>query len=251
MTVSLTSAHRWRISTRTRGEVLAATAGSEDCQFLVLRSSGDQSLSELESWLGDLLGVAADGMRTDQNPRPIPRLLHHALTGLLFSHREVWNSGPPGSTLSLAFVRAGEEVAFGWVGECAPMVWIDDRPADVEWVRVRDHGGREAFALGAKAGSRVRVSLDWLPAGAASGTSGVEVEAVWGAAAEPGPRMAEEEPEAAPAKLPDDYSDMTIADINERVGNWSAEQVDAALEYEKAHAKRKGALAALEARKES
>ena len=198
MVVSVTSTQQWRISTRTRGEVLAATAGSEDCQFLVLRSSGEQSLSELESWLGDLLGVAADGMRTDQNPRPIPRLLHHALTGLLFSHREVWNSGPPGSTLSLAFVRAGEEVAFGWVGECAPMVWIDDRPADVEWVRVRDHGGREAFALGAKAGSRVRVSLDWLPAGAASGTSGVEVEAVWGAAAEPRPRMAEEEPEAAP-----------------------------------------------------
>ena len=39
---------------------------------------------------------------------------------------------------------------------------------------------------------------------------------------------------------------MTIADINEKSGRWSAEQVEAALEYERAHAKRKGALAALE-----
>jgi large subunit ribosomal protein L21 len=62
-----------------------------------------------------------------------------------------------------------------------------------------------------------------------------------------------EEPEAAaaPAKLPRGYADMTIADINEKVGGWSAEQIDAALEYERAHAKRKGALAALEARKDS
>ena len=44
---------------------------------------------------------------------------------------------------------------------------------------------------------------------------------------------------------------MTIADINEQVAGWSAEQVDAALEYERAHANRKGALAALEARKDS
>jgi large subunit ribosomal protein L21 len=54
----------------------------------------------------------------------------------------------------------------------------------------------------------------------------------------------------APAKLPRGYADMTVADINEKSGRWSAEQVEAALEYERAHAKRKGALAALEARKE-
>src|SRR5215210_4524204 len=51
-------------------------------------------------------------------------------------------------------------------------------------------------------------------------------------------------------KLPRGYADMTVADINEKSGRWSAEQVEAALEYERAHAKRKGALAALEARKE-
>ncbi len=54
--------------------------------------------------------------------------------------------------------------------------------------------------------------------------------------------------EAAPAKLPRGYADMTVKDIVEKAPGWSPEQVAAALEYEQAHAKRKGALAALEAR---
>jgi len=54
----------------------------------------------------------------------------------------------------------------------------------------------------------------------------------------------------APAKLVQDYADLTVADIKERSAHWTGEQVEAALEYEQAHAKRKGALAALEARKE-
>ena len=40
---------------------------------------------------------------------------------------------------------------------------------------------------------------------------------------------------------------MTVKEIAEKASNWSPEQVAAALEYEQAHAKRKGALAALEA----
>jgi large subunit ribosomal protein L21 len=54
----------------------------------------------------------------------------------------------------------------------------------------------------------------------------------------------------AQAKLPRGYADMTVKEIAEKADGWSAEQVAAALEYEQAHAKRKGALAALEARKE-
>jgi large subunit ribosomal protein L21 len=84
--------------------------------------------------------------------------------------------------------------------------------------------------------------------------SQIEIQSIGGAkraaAAKTEPE-AKKEPEAAPAKLPRGYADMTVADIGEKVGGWSAEQVDAALEYERAHAKRKGALAALEARKES
>ena len=54
----------------------------------------------------------------------------------------------------------------------------------------------------------------------------------------------------APAKLPRGYAEMTIADINEKSPGWSAEQVEAALEYERAHAARKGAIAALDAKRE-
>jgi len=89
----------------------------------------------------------------------------------------------------------------------------------------------------------------------------IEIESIGGAAkkttpakkAEPAAKQ-DEAPAAkqdeAPAKLVQDYADLTVADIKERSAHWTGEQVDAALEYERVHAKRKGALAALEARKE-
>ena len=51
----------------------------------------------------------------------------------------------------------------------------------------------------------------------------------------------------APSKLPAGYADMTVKDIAASAAKWSAEEVAAALEYERAHANRKGALAALDA----
>ena len=89
--------------------------------------------------------------------------------------------------------------------------------------------------------------------------SQIEIESIGGAAKRSGPAKKEapakteapkQEAEAAPAKLPAGYADMTIADLNANVDGWSAEQVEAALEYERAHANRKGAIAALEARKD-
>ena len=77
----------------------------------------------------------------------------------------------------------------------------------------------------------------------------IQIESIGGAAKKAAPAKQEETADA-PAKLPRGYGDMTVADINEKSGRWTAEQVEAALEYERAHAKRKGALAALEARKE-
>src|SRR5881394_1404975 len=75
--------------------------------------------------------------------------------------------------------------------------------------------------------------------------SQIEIQSI-GGAKRAAATTKKEEPEAIPSKLPRGYADMTIADINEQVAGWSAEQVDAALEYERAHANRKGALAALE-----
>src|SRR5512144_322005 len=84
--------------------------------------------------------------------------------------------------------------------------------------------------------------------------SQIEIESIGGAAKRSAPAKkeapAKQDAEAAPAKLPRGYADMTVADINEKVGRWSDEQVEAALEYERVHAKRKGALAALEAKQE-
>jgi large subunit ribosomal protein L21 len=56
-------------------------------------------------------------------------------------------------------------------------------------------------------------------------------------------------PAEAPARTahpPKGYEDMTIAEIQENVAHWRRPNIEAALEYEKANANRKGAIAALE-----
>src|SRR5207253_8576096 len=80
--------------------------------------------------------------------------------------------------------------------------------------------------------------------------SQIEIQSIGGTkrASTAAPKKEEEKETAgAPAKLPTGYADLTVKEIAEQAGGWSAEQVAAALEYERAHAKRKGALAALEA----
>jgi large subunit ribosomal protein L21 len=62
--------------------------------------------------------------------------------------------------------------------------------------------------------------------------------------AEPEAKSAPEE--KAPSGLPDGYADLTVAEVKQAVSGWSAAERAAALEYEQGHAKRKGALAALE-----
>jgi large subunit ribosomal protein L21 len=90
--------------------------------------------------------------------------------------------------------------------------------------------------------------------------SQIEIESIGGAARRSAPAKKEapakqeapkQEAEAADANLPAGYGDLTVAQIKEQTADWSPEQVDAALEYERAHGNRKGALAALEARKDS
>jgi large subunit ribosomal protein L21 len=91
----------------------------------------------------------------------------------------------------------------------------------------------------------------------------IEIESIGGvkakaaAKAKPAAATAEhEKPEAAEPKqesavaetagLPEGYADLTIAAIKAAVGSWDAAAVTAALEYERAHGNRKGAIAALE-----
>ena len=46
--------------------------------------------------------------------------------------------------------------------------------------------------------------------------------------------------------MPSGYEDMTVAEIKAASSGWNRPMLEAAFEYEQAHAKRKGALAALE-----
>jgi large subunit ribosomal protein L21 len=61
------------------------------------------------------------------------------------------------------------------------------------------------------------------------------------------PAPKEQEAAKAPAGLPRGYADFTIADITEKSKRWNVEQLEAALEFERTNANRKGALAVLEA----
>ena len=63
-----------------------------------------------------------------------------------------------------------------------------------------------------------------------------------------------EEVEKAPPETPDEhvkgmpsgYEEMTVAEIKEASTGWNRPMLEAALEYEQAHAQRKGAVAAIE-----
>jgi hypothetical protein len=46
--------------------------------------------------------------------------------------------------------------------------------------------------------------------------------------------------------MPSGYEELTVAAIKEQSTGWTRPMLEAALEYEQAHGKRKGALAALE-----
>ena len=65
------------------------------------------------------------------------------------------------------------------------------------------------------------------------------------------PKAAEPKAAAAPAEervkgMPVGYEELTVAAIKEQSSGWTRPMLEAALEYEQAHGKRKGALAALE-----
>ena len=74
----------------------------------------------------------------------------------------------------------------------------------------------------------------------------IEIEAIGAKKAAAAAPKAQEKAEAAPKGLPTGYAEMTVVEVSEGSKSWSRPQLDAALQYEQAHAKRKGALAALE-----
>ncbi len=68
------------------------------------------------------------------------------------------------------------------------------------------------------------------------------------AAAEPKEKAVTEAPKTTTAAHPvRDYDGLTVAEVADRAKRWRLEQLDATLDHERAHANRKGAVAALEA----
>ena len=78
----------------------------------------------------------------------------------------------------------------------------------------------------------------------------IEIQSIGGGRRAPAAKKeAAAPPTEAGGKLPRGYANLTVAEISKRVDRWSTDQLDAALEYERAHANRKGAVAALESAK--
>jgi large subunit ribosomal protein L21 len=78
----------------------------------------------------------------------------------------------------------------------------------------------------------------------------IQIESIGGkpsrAAAKPRAEKPAEEKDDRVKGMPSGYEGMTIAEIKEASSGWNRAMLAAALEYEQAHANRKGAIAALE-----
>ena len=137
----------WAISARPAGEVLAARARGEEIELMLLTRAAGYDPAQIESWLAELIGVAIDTSRNDSSDRPISALLRHGLSGLLFSHAELWHHTPQDPPCSIAFIATQDRVSFGWAGPAQVEAWVDGQPAEGPWIRVRDPDGRGAQAL--------------------------------------------------------------------------------------------------------
>jgi hypothetical protein len=152
---------RWVLSTRTRGEVLTAGADLPALQLRLLAVPGDFSAAEVEAWLGDVAQVASEAILEESEPATIPGLLRHALTGMLFSHAELWDRGAAVRPCSVVFVRTDEEVGFGVVGTPEISLQVDGRTVEPQWIAVRDDRGGEARAWRADIDCEVRLRVVW------------------------------------------------------------------------------------------
>jgi large subunit ribosomal protein L21 len=81
------------------------------------------------------------------------------------------------------------------------------------------------------------------------------IEISLGGAKKAAPKKTTEAPKAAPQEspaedhvkgMPSGYEEMTVAQISDGAKTWNRPMLEAALEYEQAHAARKGAVSALE-----
>ena len=95
--------------------------------------------------------------------------------------------------------------------------------------------------------SLTQIEIESIGGGARKAAAAAKPEAA--PKAEAAPKPTSEAPGEAPARTahpPKGYEDMTVAEIGAEASGWRRPNLEAALEYELANAKRKGAIAALE-----
>ena len=171
---------RWVVSTRTHGEVLTAGVSLPSIELVLLGIPHGFTPVEIESWLRDLAGVAIETSRSDARARPIPQLLHHALTGLLFSQSELWSHTGHALPCAAVFVDGPQGTAFGWVGRARVMLLVNGEPHEPRWVIVRDEAGHEAMSATLPTDSHVLMTLEYWPQGEDGTQAPVSVDAECG-----------------------------------------------------------------------
>jgi hypothetical protein len=170
----------WEVLTQPTGEVLTAEARSPGLHLGLLGVPEGFAPRDAEGWLYDVVGVTHESSVSRPPSRPLPALLDHALSGLLFSHGELWDRPGSPSPCSYAFVEGRGEIGFGWIGEARVSVWVDGQHRSPVWVTLRDERGREARGWSIPSHHDVQVRISWCRSLADPGAGGAEVEASWG-----------------------------------------------------------------------
>ncbi len=170
----------WAVSTRTQGGVLTAGAALPCIELELLGIPVGFTPAEIQSWLRDLGAVAIETSRSDERSRPIPQLLHHALTGLLFSQTELWSHTGQPLPCAAVFVHGPQGVAFGWVGRARVVLLVNGEPHEPQWVIVRDEAGQEAMSASLPADAHVLLSLEYWPEGEDATQAPASLDAEWG-----------------------------------------------------------------------
>src|SRR5262249_54480193 len=151
-----------------------------------------------------MAGVAIEAARTDTRARPIPPLLHHALSGLLFSQSELWSHTGHALPCAAVFVTGPDGPAFGWVGRARVVLLVNGEPREPQWVIVRDEAGHEAMSAALDPSTHVLLTLEYWPRGEDGTQAPVSVDAECGQAGTSTPsgtHVAPELPGAEPQVL--------------------------------------------------
>jgi len=131
--------------------------------------------------------------------------------------------------------------------DLAPTITVTARVVDHvlgEKVRIGKYRKRTGYKRHTGYRSRLtEIQIESIGAGGAKKAAAAKPKAE--AAAKPA--AAAQEAPARQAHPPKDYDELTVAQISEQASGWRRPNIEAALEHEKANAKRKGAIAALEA----